>query len=193
MKILLVVVVVGVIGAFLGFQMLLLGTPTMLSFFVFVLLCVIGVVICKKYSKKGKRKVANKYSGLADEVIQLLKMIQNFTNSPYWEEEAGLVMLIPVNAKGEMYRPNSDRIRVSVLLYRDDAKTINIFSQGQEIVNRFKLVREGNSYSYVADTWIYFNDKYKEVMPVINTRVRQAFPHVDFKFDGSRVMTNKLL
>ncbi len=158
-----------------------------------ILLIVIAIIVIVLISKNEKEPVENEnLDAITSEVIQLMRETKKFANSPYWKDECGLVMVIPVNNNGDLYRPDSSRLRVSILLYRDDIQTIQLFSQNEEITSRFELTQEDNNFSYIATTYCTFHSNYKTVMSLLNERVQAEFPDIPFKFDGSRILVNSM-
>lgn len=159
----------------------------------FLLIAIVAVLLIIIVKKNKKEDVQNEnLDGIFSELCQLLYEVKKFANSPYWRDESGLVMVIPVNDDGDMYRPNANRLRISILLYRDDERSINIFSQNEDITSRFKLIQEGNNFSYMATTYCTFQSNYKKVMPLLNERVQAEFPKIQFIFDGSRISVNRI-
>lgn len=156
-----------------------------------IFLIVIAIIAIVAISR-NKREPEENLDGITSELFQLLRDVIKFANSPYWKEECGIVMVIPVNDSGDMYRPDSNRVRVSILLYRDDIQSINLFSQGEDITSRFELVQEDIYFSYMATTYCTFHNNYKSVMAALNERVKKEFPEVQFKFDGSRILANSV-
>lgn len=156
-----------------------------------IFLIVIAIIAIVAISR-NKREPEENLDGITSELFQLLRDVIKFANSPYWKEECGIVMVIPVNDSGDMYRPDSNRVRVSILLYRDDIQSINLFSQVEDITSRFELVQEDIYFSYMATTYCTFHNNYKSVMAALNERVKKEFPEVQFKFDGSRILANSV-
>lgn len=156
-----------------------------------IVLIIVAIVVIVLISKNKNEPVEN-LDGITSELLQLLRDVIKFANSTYWKDECGLVMVIPVNDNGDMYRPDSKRLRVSILLYRDDIQSINLFSQNEDITSRFELVQEDNNFSYMATTYCTFHNNYKKVMSTLNDRVQSEFPEVQFKFDGSRILAHSV-
>lgn len=156
----------------------------------FILIIIIAIVIV--FLLMNKNEVNENVDGISAELCQMLHLIEAFANTPFWRDECGLVMVIPVNNSGDMYRPDSKRLQVSLLLYREDEQTIKLCSQNDDITSRFKLVQEGRDFSYIATTYCTFNSNYKKIMPLLYERVHSEFPNISFKFDGSRISTNSM-
>lgn len=157
--------------------------------YIFLIFAVVVIVLAAN-AIKNKNTMREDLGAISQELAGLLSMVQGFVHSTYWEGEVGLVMVIPVNSRGDLYRPGADRIRVSVLLYRDDPDSIRLFSQTEEIISRFRLVQEDRNFSYMATTYCTFQSDYEKVMPTLYAYVQQQFPGVPFNFDGSRIMTD---
>lgn len=66
---------------------------------------------------------------------------------------------------------------------------ISSYEPRTDIAFYFHLVREDNTMSYISTTYSTLHGEYKAFMPQLNLAVREAFPNVEFEFDGSRVMT----
>lgn len=133
--------------------------------------------------------------GVYVELFQLLQAVYEFTNSVYWKENSGLVMVIPVDDNNNMYSPNSCRLNISIVLYDDNSEVINLCSRNhQDFISRFKLIKSTTSaiYSYSANTVCSFNSNYKAVMPRLYTYVQSKFPNIKFTFDGSRIMAQNM-
>lgn len=156
-----------------------------------IVLIIVAIIVIVLISI-SKSEPAENLDGISTELIQLLRDVIKFANSLYWEDECGLVMVIPVNDNGDMYKPDSKRLRVSILLYRDDIQSINLFSQNEDITSRFELVQEDNNFSYMATTYCTFHTNYKKVMATLNQRVQNEFPEGQFEFDGSRILANSV-
>jgi len=156
-----------------------------------IVLIIVAIIVIVLVSK-NKSEPAENLDGISTELMQLLRDVIKFANSPYWKDECGLVMVIPVNDNGDMYRPDSKRLRVSILLYRDDIQSIKLFSQNEDITSRFELVQEDNNFSYMATTYCTFHNNYKTVMAALNERVQKEFPEAQLKFDGSRILANSV-
>lgn len=136
------------------------------------------------------REPAENLDDLSKELIYLMKCALKFANSFYWKGECGALMVLPVNKNGDLYKSDTDRLEVSIVLYRDDIKTINLFTQDEqfdEFNAYFKLTHSGSSYIYAATTSGTFSTDYKRAMPVFNRCVLSAFPDISFNFNGSRI------
>lgn len=153
-----------------------------------IVIAIIAIVVIPKNKNESEEDLDD----VASELMQLLRDVIKFANSPYWKEECGLVMVIPVNDNGDMYRSDSKRLWVSLLLYREDIKSIKLFSQNEELTSRFELVQEDNDFSYITTTYCTFYTDYKKVMAFLNKRVQIEFPEEQFRFDGSRILANSV-
>lgn len=136
--------------------------------------------------------VSTQYEGLMNEIVEKLKLVQIFSNSKYWEEESGLVMLIPVNSRGVKYASDADRIEISILLYDNDPYRTKLMPPSDDFQSQFRLINNEGSLMYISNTVSTFHCGYKTIMSVINSYVPSQFPNTQFEFDGSRVLTKKL-
>lgn len=159
---------------------------------ILIIFIVILIVVVSSFGDAQKEELAYMNESLLQEIVDKLNIIQDFTISPYWDTESGLVMLIPVNANGEMYSVDSDRIQISILLYETDLEAIRFNTRTEGILNQFKLVNNSGSFQYKANTTGTFSCDYKTIMEIVYQKVRFEFPNVKFEFDGSRVLTNKM-
>lgn len=155
-----------------------------------VFIVIVALILCS--SGNNKKDIFEENKGLLDEVVEKLRIIQEFTNSRHWDKESGLTMLLPVNADGEMYSPNSDRIEISILLYEDDPDAIEFYTRTSNISDYFRLVHTDGHFQYKTNTIWTFHCNYRVMMSAINKRVVSEFPSVQFEFDGSRILTNKM-
>lgn len=159
-----------------------------------IILAIIIVVVVLSVSSSSKTDKQNQENNipLIQETIAKLKVLEQYSHLPFMGEECGLVMVIPVNDVGDLYNPRSDRLKISLLLYTNDMNIISSYEPRTDIASSFRLVKEDNSLFYVSTTYSRLHGEYKKFMPHLNAAVHEAFPNVEFEFDGSRVMTKHL-
>lgn len=155
-----------------------------------VFIVIVALILC--FSGSDKEDISVTYKWLLDEVVEKLRIIQEFTNSPFWDTESGLTMILPVNELGEMYRPDSNQIEISILLYENNPETIKLCTHTNGILEHFRLVQVDRSFQYKTNTIGTFRCNYRAMMSAIHKRVASEFPNVPFEFDGSRILTKKM-
>ncbi len=156
----------------------------------FILIVIVAIVIISlNNSAKERKSNQEKNIPLIQETIMKLRTLEQYSLLPFMGEECGLVMIIPVNNEGDQYNRRSDRLKISLLLYTNDMNIISSYEPRTDIASYFHLVREDDTMSYISTTYSTLHGEYKAFMPQLNLAVREAFPNVEFEFDGSRVMT----
>lgn len=161
-----------------------------------VVVVILLFVACYYYLKQEDSSSCNGEDNatIIDETISILEIVGKFGSSAA-TDQCGLVMIIPVDSSENMYSAKSDKLRISLLLYTDDRYLVSIYEAGcPEIKSRFELISETDgTLSYVGYTYSHFSGSYKSFMPHCFEEIRRAFPNTEFKFDGSRVMTDKFI
>ncbi len=152
------------------------------------LILIVAVIVVLVLIFKKKRPSEEELSGLIKEVNNIIDDFLNLQRNGYLSNHIGDMMIIPVDAKGDLYF-NSDRINISILCLDDDE--LNLQSYQYIIDNndtRFRLVNWENSWNFACTTIACFNGEYKKVMPVIYKVVKAKYPELNWEFDGSRII-----
>ena len=114
------------------------------------------------------QEVKKLFAGKDDDFNDLLKDV------------LGMLFIIPVNIDHDYYRPNSDRLKISILLYETgwQLDSVNVAAKinKSDFPDLFHLTQEKNSTFYVRYTAGNFHRNYKSFMPILYDRIDEMYP-----------------
>ena len=163
----------------------LLVLAVLASFLFFQVLGIISAVAALLVPMRNRNRGQRRFFGITrlgnidQEVIGLLKLVQNFQSSPYWRYRSDSVHIYPLFSPAD----SSMTLVVNVFLNVKDLALINFFSKNQSLTSLFHLVQGNNIYYYTATTTQAVHGDPTRVMTALATRLRQAFPDVEFSLD----------
>lgn len=157
---------------------------------------VVVVIIAGLFSGNGTTDISEQDRSVIREVLSYIESVRLLFEgrSPLNGETIGCFQIIPINENKEMYRPNSCRVLLMVLLYDEyDWKVQSVLTTAELNNSPFGAyfhteIISGNK-QFVAYTAGRFSSDYKSFMSHLYNEVNASYPG-KFRFDGSRIMSN---
>lgn len=157
---------------------------------------IVVIIIAIISSSRGNSAISENDKTVIREVLSYIESVRLLFvgQSPLNGETIGCFQIIPVNENKEMYRPNSCRVLLMVLLYDEyDWKEQSVLTTAKLNSSPFGAyfhteIISGNK-QFAAYTAGRFSSDYKTFMSHLYNEVNAAYPG-KFRFDGSRIMSN---
>ena len=132
--------------------------------------------------KKRPHRLYTDEDALIDEVLYYLQEVKKLFvgEYPVFDDIIGMLFIIPVNSDHSYYRPDSDRLKISILVYESGWQLDNVSLAARinksDFFDIFHLTQDSTSKYFVRYTAGNFHCDYKSFMSDLYDRINEVYP-----------------